>query len=149
MKTDPDVVEANYLSILWRSKDSPQTRRMDLLKRLASVVINRDETWDYAALRVEALPSDLEPWCFVCGDTERKLHQHHAIQLQHGGSNSRRNIVNLCAACHAEIHPWLNRPTTHANVRGWTKVSDMLPWLADRLERLFGRRGKLPTGRER
>lgn len=43
--------------------------------------------------------------CFGCGRWARI--RHHIIQIQHGGSNAKENIVSLCAACHAEIHPWL------------------------------------------
>ena len=43
--------------------------------------------------------------CFVClGQAECR---HHIIALQNGGINSRMNLVSLCNACHAEIHPWL------------------------------------------
>lgn len=43
--------------------------------------------------------------CFVCGCPG--FNRHHLIQLQHGGINSRRNLVILCDPCHAEVHPWL------------------------------------------
>lgn len=43
--------------------------------------------------------------CFACGDPAE--HRHHIILLNHGGDNSKRNVVSLCAHCHAEIHPWM------------------------------------------
>ena len=43
--------------------------------------------------------------CWCCGSKAEC--RHHIIQLQHGGLNSRKNLVSLCFTCHAEIHPWL------------------------------------------
>lgn len=53
----------------------------------------------------------LHPWrrfgsCFACGANATA--RHHIIQLQNGGINSKKNLVSLCDACHAEIHPWLS-----------------------------------------
>ena len=46
--------------------------------------------------------------CFVCGGPAEA--RHHIIQNQHGGLNSKKNLIWLCGACHAEIHPWLRSP---------------------------------------
>lgn len=43
--------------------------------------------------------------CFVCSGPASA--RHHIVQLQNGGINSKKNIVSLCATCHAKIHPWL------------------------------------------
>lgn len=43
--------------------------------------------------------------CFAC--PSRADCRHHIIQLQNGGRNKPDNLVSLCNACHAEIHPWL------------------------------------------
>lgn len=43
--------------------------------------------------------------CFACAHDATC--RHHVIQLQNGGINSRKNVVSLCAPCHADIHPWL------------------------------------------
>lgn len=46
-------------------------------------------------------------FCFIClGEANVR---HHIIQLQHGGINSKRNIISLCYKCHADIHPWLKK----------------------------------------
>ena len=43
--------------------------------------------------------------CFVCrGRAEAR---HHVVQIQHGGRNTRVNLVGICSGCHAEVHPWL------------------------------------------
>lgn len=44
--------------------------------------------------------------CWCCSARERLI-AHHVVQLQNGGSNDEDNIVYICEACHAEVHPWL------------------------------------------
>lgn len=44
--------------------------------------------------------------CFVC--FRPGFNRHHIVQLNNGGINSRRNLVILCNACHAQVHPWLS-----------------------------------------
>lgn len=43
--------------------------------------------------------------CFACG--RRATVRHHIVWIRNGGLNSKRNLISLCADCHAEIHPWL------------------------------------------
>lgn len=40
--------------------------------------------------------------CWVCGLIAEC--RHHVIQVQHGGRNIKRNIVNLCVSCHQSVH---------------------------------------------
>lgn len=47
------------------------------------------------------------PPCFICN--VKSQCRHHMIQLQNGGINCKRNIINLCNKCHATIHPWLRK----------------------------------------
>ena len=44
--------------------------------------------------------------CFVCGGEAEA--RHHIIELRHGATNSKRNVIPICHACHAKIHPWLH-----------------------------------------
>lgn len=45
---------------------------------------------------------DKEP----CGETKlRKLHVHHILQRQYGGTHDLDNLITVCAACHMDIHP--------------------------------------------
>ena len=115
--------EANYLDAMWAAKYQPESVRWAIVQSLSRIVIERPDDWDYYALRAADLPHDLEPWCFICGDDSRSLHQHHVIQLQHGGSNTRRNIVNLCYRHHAALHPWM--PAVSCRARGWMSIADM------------------------
>jgi len=43
--------------------------------------------------------------CFVCNKPAQI--RHHIVQLQHGGTNQQKNVIQLCDGCHCEIHPWL------------------------------------------
>lgn len=125
---DAGVLEANYLAVLWAARDQPESFRLMLLRRLAEVVIPRDEHW-YPTMRAETLPEILEGGrCFVCGLSRLEIHRHHVIQVQHGGSNSVRNLVPLCRACHADVHPWLPRVLARG---GWTCVSEMARGVLD------------------
>lgn len=45
--------------------------------------------------------------CFAC-QRLNATHRHHVIQVQHGGRNTRSNLVRLCVRCHAEVHPWMD-----------------------------------------
>ena len=44
--------------------------------------------------------------CWAC-NIWADVFTHHIVQLQHGGWNHPRNLVRICRACHAAIHPWL------------------------------------------
>lgn len=33
--------------------------------------------------------------------------RHHVIQVQHGGTNIKENVVPVCTICHGLIHPWM------------------------------------------
>ena len=44
--------------------------------------------------------------CWACRRGQG-WHRHHVIQVQYGGVTTRHNLVVLCVACHAEIHPYL------------------------------------------
>lgn len=137
--TTPDALEANYLDVLWHTKGHSPGERMAALTWLATIVIPRDASWEYAAVRADAPPFVLEHGCFVCLSEDFKTYRHHAIQIQHGGSNSPRNVVTLCHACHQKIHPWLDPSNTYER-RGFTKVGDMITKMIERLQKLFDAR---------
>ena len=43
--------------------------------------------------------------CFVCGN--EMSHRHHIIALNHGGDNSKKNLVSLCLEHHKAMHDWM------------------------------------------
>lgn len=85
--------------------------RMSELKRLSGVVLpsrnlsRRRNKFNKVKAQLHKLWTRRNKVCFCCSDPATV--RHHIIQLQHGGHNSRKNIVSLCSPCHAEIHPWL------------------------------------------
>lgn len=82
--------------------------RLVLLRVFAEIAIVRDAEWDVAAIRAHAHDPRLRAdRCFVCYAPARAVDWHHLIQVQHGGSNTARNRIALCAPCHASVHPWL------------------------------------------
>lgn len=87
--------------------------RLGLLLVLGEVVIERPANWDRATVRREHLSawaSQAEvPRCFSCASHDQ-VYLHHIIEVQHGGSNARRNQVPLCFRCHQYLHPWLTEP---------------------------------------
>lgn len=91
-------------------------RKMEALIKLSEIVIQRpahieivpiaDRRAAFNRGRMLIHPFEKYPLCFVCGGMATV--RHHIITLQNGGTNNRRNVVSLCAPCHALIHPWLD-----------------------------------------
>ena len=45
--------------------------------------------------------------CWICREHDA-VHRHHVVLLKNGGAvTARHNVVLLCEACHADIHPWM------------------------------------------
>jgi hypothetical protein len=90
--------------------------KLEALKYLSTVVYKRKMSnpkargiWNKKKDRESFKPHVDARKCFIC--LERSQIRHHMIQLQHGGTNSYRNITTLCHRCHADIHPWLRKET--------------------------------------
>jgi len=48
--------------------------------------------------------------CWCCRESP-PVHRHHVILLKNGGRvTSAKNLVMLCHKCHADIHPWMDKP---------------------------------------
>jgi 5-methylcytosine-specific restriction endonuclease McrA len=57
---------------------------------------------EYEKLRHELLKRD--GWkCQMCG-TSMNLQVHHLLFRSHQGSDTDRNLITLCAECHASLH---------------------------------------------
>jgi hypothetical protein len=98
--------------------------RLEVLRAFAELAIVRPAEWDPDAIRARAHEHRLHAeQCGVCLAGDRVLSWHHIIQIQHGGSNTFRNRIALCASCHADIHPWL--PTVPRRGEGWSRFSDL------------------------
>lgn len=117
------ITEPVALQEFWKQVGDGEDR-LSLLRAFAEVAIVRPDGWNYDEVRAEfqALRFGQEN-CFVCYYSE--VQYHHVIQIQHGGSNHRRNFVAICERCHAAIHPWMGIHPTRA--RGWTRVGSIDP----------------------
>lgn len=116
--------------------------RIGALRRFVEIAIVRPADWDYAAIRgasqqigkrIRAVE------CFGCRGAGRLFHRHHVIQVQHGGSNYIRNMVALCEACHADVHPWL--PKAQRKVAGWSAFKDCADYIFTEILNSSQRRG--------
>lgn len=98
--------------------------RLAALRRFAEIAIVRPAEWDYADVRELAQKSGSRSGqCYGCRTDSRALISHHVIQIQHGGSNSPRNRVAICEACHADVHPWLPKAAREARAHGWSSLA--------------------------
>ena len=101
-----------------KSTDRRRERLLGLLKLMEEVRIEYRKQRSLAARRghfshATGIGSLSEhPLCFCCKGPASA--RHHVIALGHGGINSRRNVVSLCADCHAEIHPHLKSDANRA-----------------------------------
>jgi hypothetical protein len=127
--------QARVLAYFWTMVRT-DCDRLALLRQLSAVAIHRPQEWDRAAVRAEELPSPPVE-CFVCKVRDRRIHWHHVIQVQHGGSSEMVNLVGLCGRCHARVHPWLVDALTPR--RRWIRVRELIAPVMDWLERRFKR----------
>ena len=64
--------------------------------------IKYPDNWD--ELRERVYKRD-EYRCQNCGISNVKLHCHHIVPLNKGGTNNLSNLITLCEDCHAKVHP--------------------------------------------
>lgn len=86
-------------------------KKLAAILKLSEIVVENDmpaevRRANFMKIKHKAHPFTTYPKCFICGD--HATARHHIILLKNGGSNDRKNIVSLCAPCHAKIHPWLD-----------------------------------------
>jgi hypothetical protein len=88
--------------------------RLAVLLQLTDVIVHRPADWDYTSVRRvhDEQSATSVRWlgrtaCFACDDHQHRVYLHHVIEVQHGGSNTGRNLVSLCFRCHQYLHPWL------------------------------------------
>lgn len=121
--------EYDSLERFWLLANGGRVSRLALLREYAEIVLGpclRPADVRAYSQAVQAQQRARE--CFACGWKRRmvRLIWHHVIQVQHGGSASLWNHVRLCEDCHAQVHPWLTRPSC----KGWVSMRDsaaMLP----------------------
>lgn len=132
--------ESELLEEFWRAQGDLAIDRLQLLRLYAMVVVSRPAEWDARAVRAEFHRLYPRPshqgtlGCFSCFARGRRLHRHHVVQIQHGGSNDRRNLVSVCdtatgrgASCHQTLHLWMrpavdSHETTHVRLDGYVEA---------------------------
>jgi hypothetical protein len=133
------VLEQGWLDVLYQVVRNGGDR-VAILRRLADVRLSSPSEDEYLSMRYDhrgvsmMLTADQ---CFACLNSERWLYWHHVIQVQHGGSNTPRNLVRLCHDCHRRVHPWLPARTSVENRYGWTSVGDLSERVVTKLVERF------------
>lgn len=147
--SEQDVLD--YFHTMARESD---VDRLALLRQVAAVRLDRPDDWDARSVR-QAMAgvriSLMGERCFACLTEARRVYWHHIIQVQHGGSNTPRNLTPLCHRCHGAVHPWLPAPTSIEN-RGFSAIGDFAARALDRLAKLWSgkavKRGRVPYAGE-
>jgi hypothetical protein len=140
--------ENDVLDYFWLMTRDAEVDRIALLKQIAGVALSRPSGWDEWQIRQEMgsvtrnrfhekgrirLESER---CFCCLTEDRRVYWHHIIQVQHGGSNTPRNLVTLCHRCHRSVHPWLPAPNT-LEQRGFVWLRDLAGRALDKLTAMW------------
>lgn len=116
------IAEGDALNLFYAEMNAPGADKLHILRVFAEIAIVRPASWDAHDVRAKATQHSLHAdGCAVCCGG-RALQWHHVLQVQFGGSNTPRNRIALCEACHASIHPWLGAPLAPP---GWTSIGDM------------------------
>jgi hypothetical protein len=127
------IDEEDVLDRFWAGASQPEHyERMDLLRYLLDVEIERPRDWDRDAVRRESERVDATltaDRCFVCRCGDRRLIWHHPITVEHGGSASPRNRVRLCNRHHKVLHPWMK--DWPGDQGSWTRVREFIDALKD------------------
>lgn len=142
--------EDRVLDYFWTVARDAHVDRLELLGQIAAVRLARPSEWDEKAIRIAmggvtrrkfrgSVVTLAGERCFACRTEARRVYWHHVIQVQHGGSNTPRNLVSLCHRCHRDVHPWLPAGTTIEN-RGFTWLRDIAQRALDRLTKVWGAR---------
>lgn len=116
------------------SQDTRRDVRLGLLQKCAAVRVRTSFGIQPKRMRASWLRQRTrghifsQAFCFVCLTRNRpdRFVQHHIIQIQHGGTNARRNNVTVCRPCHAEIHPWLKTAVTRTTDKPSERVARLV-----------------------
>lgn len=131
--------ELQVLNYFWLTSRKGMDR-LDLLKQLSAVTIDRPADWDQKAIRRAFTRLEhgslYQTPCFVCRGLGRRLHRHHVIWIRNGGSNDPSNLVWVCTRCHGVVHPWMERTPTWRSK--WFGMRETMVRVLDWLEGVTG-----------
>lgn len=121
------VGEAYALEYFWLMVHQ-QAAIGEMLHLMGRVVLVRPAGWNPAAVRMRynaGVRPHFDAGCFWCQTRGRRRYCHHLIEIQHGGSNSWRNLVPLCFVCHQRLHPWLEHEPAPQLMAGFEPVQSI------------------------
>lgn len=95
--------------LLWERKriGGNRRKRLELLLRWSVVEVAHRQDYRKRRHSQKGKHRFIDASCWVCY-VAKAVCRHHIIQVQHGGGTDDRNVVPLCAGCHAEVHPWMD-----------------------------------------
>jgi hypothetical protein len=120
--------EDQVLHYAWEAASDPDTDRLQLLRQLSVVVIQRPATWDVEAIRRVnpwVIPLDVADRCFNCRTGDRRLYWHRIISVSHGGSNQPANFVAVCYRCRRVLRPSLPERSDASEIYRITRGQDL------------------------
>jgi len=83
---------------------------IDRKKKGYIITFQKDFDLWYKAIQINYTKSELAilsmQCCVVCKQIE-KLHEHHILPKEWGGSEAKQNKVYLCRLCHYRVHLWI------------------------------------------
>lgn len=90
----------------WERADATKSivDRLDLLREFAIRRVRRKRS--AAQVRKKKVWVKKGAMCWACY-MRKAVHNHHIVQVQHGGGTGPDCLVPLCKGCHAYVHPWL------------------------------------------
>ena len=101
------ALETDLVNAFWEACRAGGDR-LALLQDFTAVQVQMPPGWDPKAIRAAFVPRPFpDAGCFACYRRDRRMHWHHIIAVDHGGSNGIWNQVPVCHVCHRRIHPWL------------------------------------------
>lgn len=126
----------NYFWVMARDGADP----LMVLGWMSQVVIARPDDWNKATVRqqhergFDTFGARIsKTHCYGCQTSVKNLYHHHIIEVQNGGSNTPRNLVPLCFACHKVLHPWLTVEPKPTRGGGFVPLHDVMQGMFDRM----------------
>lgn len=108
------ILHFNYkqLQRFWRKFNAPNADKIALLKEMSEKqpfgYRNKFRRTGKKRSEFNRFRDEISVALGVCGVCRNQAQaQHHILKLQNDGMNVGLNIIQVCHACHTEIHPWL------------------------------------------
>jgi hypothetical protein len=104
----PQSVLNRILKAFWsdfRATQDADAKRLLLFGSTKKRVPDWEQFRDQRRQKFRTLRLRPEGPCAVCGEPAQVLH--HIVMLKHGGTNDRKNLIDLCDSCHSGVHPWI------------------------------------------